>query len=254
MITQERLKSIYERNSFKIDITTPHVVVFRNTDTRGDFVKDTGDNICDTILLVDADEIEVLPGRSYPHIKYQKQQLAGQGACNYIASGYYPYAWRRGWHRGFQALVQNQSFTIWRSRDLELGDDDDYVQNGIVADNFHGYAPASAGCVTVTGKMNPPEGAWKKAYEWAYERHARTKIFAVIIMQNDDLSVKSSSLRIGSQGVLVGEVQRKLGIRDDDDFGPMTFESIRKFQAKVGLFPNGICTQTTLDELRLQVA
>jgi hypothetical protein len=246
----QRLKSIYERNSFHLRANYPHVVVIRNTDPKTlAHIADDGTNICDTVALVDADALIYLRGRSYPHIKYQREQVEGKSACNYIASGYYANAWRRGIHRGFEALVQNRSFTIYRSRDLVLGNEDDYVQTDIVADNFHGYAPFSAGCVTVEGKMNPPEGAWKIAHEWIFRKHAEIPTFSVVILNHADLTDTGVSLRLGSMGDAVSALQRALKLRDDGEFGPMTFAAVIAFQRSMRLEPTGIADQRTLSIL-----
>lgn len=240
------LKTIYERNSFRLPVNDPHIVVLRNTNPATLLhIEDTGVNNCDTILLVDENVVR-LPGRTYPHIKYQKEQMEGKSACNYIASGFYSAAWRRGWHRGFKALVQHRSFTIWRSRDLTLGNEDDYIQTDIVADNMHGYAPYSAGCVTVQGSMNPPDGAWKTAYDWIYTKNSDIPFFSVAILENSDLTAEGTCLRIGSRGSMVGEIQRSLGLKIDNDFGPMTFAAVIAYQKKEGLNPTGIVDPRTL--------
>lgn len=257
-INLEDIVHLAELNSFNLvkenGQIPPTIVVFRNlTRQAGNFkhTEDTGDNLTDTVCLIDNDGVVTLQGRSYPHEKYQARQVAGTGKANYIASGYWPRAWVKGWHRGFKALVQHEAFTIWRSRDMELHvvdetPSDDFIMTGIVADNFHGYAPYSAGCVTVFGNMDPPSHDWAIAQEWIYGIHENDKYVGAMILANDDFAFERAALRLGSRGQKVAILQRLLArvlggsLKPDGEFGPMTFDAVRKFQRAAGLPDTGI--------------
>lgn len=257
---KDRIEKIFFSQSFK-NFRYPCIFVSRNTRTDGDidnaaYVADTGSNSCDTIILLDDDLAYILTGRSYPHEKYQARQVSDQGAANYIATGYYRYAWRKGFHSGYRALVQNVKFTVWRSRDMEIMDDDDYTETGIVADNFHGWSPLSAGCVTVKGDMNPPSGDWSIADKWIYSKP--DTFFDACILNFSDLEAKPA-LRLGSVGFRVENLQFRLStefgitIKVDGDFGPYTHEIVRRVQRTIGLKDDGIVKADLADILKLNL-
>jgi len=56
-------------------------------------------------------------------------------------------------------------------------------------------------------------------------------------------------LKIGSRGEKVKELQRKLGIKDDGAFGPMTDAKVKEWQSRNGLAPNGVVDTKTWDFL-----
>ena len=206
------------------------IFVLRETDKELNFQKNNSNNNCDSILLINYDSPDYvihawLSGRSLTHKKYQDRMVKGTARANYIASGFYSKAWRKGHHRGYPALVQNKSFVIFRSKDMELKDEDDYPEyNTIVADNFHGWAPMSAGCVTVRGSMKHLTEDWKKAHDWIYYRNKNQTFFSVCILEHEDIESKGS-LKPGSRGQKVFDLQEKLGIKADGDFGPITHKA-----------------------------
>lgn len=220
----------------------PSIVVFRNTDKAGNEVKDNGMNNCDIILLLD-DELRVLTGRSFANKKYQQRQIDSKGryGANKIASSYVKNAYRKGTHFGYQALRQNVSFPIIRSVDLVFGDEDDYYQYNIVADNFHGWAPASAGCITVEGRMQLPEtGDWKIAKEWIYGKHKNTDSFSAIVFERGDFENPNHCLRYGSSGDIVRQYQQHLksmsyDVDVDGKFGFRTLTATRQIEKKMGI-------------------
>lgn len=236
----------------------PIVLVLRQTiveENKFIFHQDNGKNCCDDILLYGADnKVYAVNGRSVPHDVYQKRMVEGSARANYIASGCYVRATRKGPHRGKEALVQNKAYLVWRSTDMILGNDDDYVDSdGFVADNIHGGAPYSAGCITIAGKMKLDQngseirtGDWAFAHDWIYDINKAFTFFHVIVLNfADTLHVENPLrenwfLRPGSIGLRVMELQRKLGLKDDGDFGPMTFHSLRKMQEKLGVKDDGI--------------
>jgi peptidoglycan hydrolase-like protein with peptidoglycan-binding domain len=56
-------------------------------------------------------------------------------------------------------------------------------------------------------------------------------------------------LRRGSKGDAVKQMQQKLGIPADGDFGPGTEAAVRKWQAANGLAADGIVGPATLAKL-----
>jgi peptidoglycan hydrolase-like protein with peptidoglycan-binding domain len=51
---------------------------------------------------------------------------------------------------------------------------------------------------------------------------------------------KRPTLRRGAEGKLVEEIQAKVGVKVDGDFGPKTEAAVRAFQREAGLVPDGI--------------
>ena len=143
------------------------------------------------------------------------------------------------------ALRQVQKFQIWRSRDMDLGDDDDYSELDLVGDNFHGMAPWSAGCVTVEGRMTPARtGQWAYAVNWLYHDHDYRQYFSAVILNHSDLDAPRR-LRIGSVGngvqrVQEALVQAALPTVPDSHFGPHVFDQVREFQRQHDLKDDGI--------------
>lgn len=240
---QAIIKKLFRQNSF--EFRKPLIVVFRNTvieDNSILYIPEVGSNICDTIFLVD-DECIMLRGRSYPHEKYQKRMVEGTDLANYIATGFYPDVYKKGLHKGIRALVQNRNFVIWRSRDMEFRDEDDYNETGIVFDNFHGLAPYSAGCITVAGGMKPATDDWEIADHWIYTKN--TEVFSAAVLNfSDILNPDISKLRVGSVGFKVEELQRRLckfyRIAIDGEFGSYTHKILRQFQTDHNLISDGI--------------
>lgn len=255
-MNHEKIRDIMIKNDFitiNDCIPTPLIAIFRNTAflsrDRATYLPDEGNNITDTVFLVDDQDIYELMGRSYPHDKYQKRMVAGTAKANYIASAYYFQGLRKGFHLNvYPALRENIKFLVWRSLDMDLQDDDDYTERGNVSDNFHGWAPMSAGCMTVRGKMGKidhPEdntGDWKVAYDWIYETCSET-FFNNAILEYDDLSM-DRRLRIGSKGGNVYNMQERLrgnfNIKADGDFGPWSHEIVRQFQRSKEIDDTGI--------------
>ena len=243
------VSSLAVKNSFDQIYSYPLIVVLRNTrfSVEGEmsYVVNNGKNNCDSLILLGSDGVAYsLVGRTLPHEKYQKRMVEGTARANYVATGMYRAALRKGLHRGKEALVQNKSYIIFRSRDMILGNEDDYIDpDGFVGDNFHGNAPYSAGCITVEGKMLLDEdgqeirsGDWKFAHEWIYHINKEQTFFSSMILDFDDASNSDKNkwkLRPGSVGDRVAELQRLLGIKVDGDFGPMTFHKLRKKQRQL---------------------
>lgn len=242
-LTIDLVRAIERANSLTLKF--PLVVVFRNTGMAGNDlarVEDTGDNLTDVILCCDADRVvTVARGRSIPHKNYLLEQEQGVSMCNYLESQYAEDFWTMGNHLGYTGLVQTQSGNpvIHRTRDRNLGNQDDYIQYGAagkVGDNFHGYAPYSAGCTTVYGNMSkypqtgspvpPNAGDWGACEAWFSGQPSGT-LFSALWLEHEDLTARKA-LRIGSKGQKVSDVQARLGLQADGAFGPQTFLAVRQ--------------------------
>jgi len=253
------VETILKTNGFNWTGERPLIAVLRNSkqkdDTGFNYVIDDSMNCCDTVLLIGktGNDAVSLEGRSFPHKKWQAKQAAHTANANYIASGFYPMAWRKGFHFSYRALVQHVKFMIWRSEDLEIRDGDDYAQYNIVADNFHGWAPDSAGCVTVEGSMQREDGDWGAAVKWIYDANRSETFFDAAILNNSDIRDRDEKLRFGSGGEDVKKMQKLLsriyGVRADGDFGPVTHYTLIKFQRENGLEPDGIYGPKTREAL-----
>lgn len=247
MLTQEFI-------SDEEHLTKPTICVLRNTNlkTGTGFVPDSGDNNCDTVLLT-GEQTLVLQGRSFPHRNYINKMLRKEGKCNYIASQYCPQAWQRGLHRGHKAAVQVKKFTILRTKDSALQNEDDWPEFDIVSDNFHGWAPLSAGCVTVEGDMKTRSGDWEVAYEYLYQSNKEERYFDALILENEDLLMNEPRYRLGSKGGMVEYLQSLLSTRFemkvDGFFGPYTHEVVRQFQLDFQIDVTGIVDRETFEKI-----
>jgi len=249
-----KLKS--NRFNFNLE-ERPIIVVLRETAKDLSKLEDNGENICDTIILMDTKNFIVVSGRSFAHKKYQINFMKGGEGCNRIASSYVPKAWVKGLHKKYRALRQNVNFYIWRSQDLIWGNKDDTVKLDIVGDNFHALAPWSAGCVTVQGYPQQPDkypggirGDWKIVDNYLYNIKKNTQYFDACILERKDVEMNYPvALRIGSTGIDVRNLQKLLKITVDGDFGPKTFEALRKWQSGNGFFPDGIAWPEVLEKI-----
>lgn len=259
-LNREFITAKMKANRFNFDLKKrPVIVVLRETDKNLQLVKDNGENICDTIILMDEKNFIPLAGRSFAHKKYQKAFLEGGEGCNKIASSYVIKAWRKGTHKKYRALQQNTSFYLWRSmKDMSWNNDDDKVYNQIVGDNFHALAPWSAGCVTVQGYPEQPEkypggirGDWKVADNYLYNTKKDFTFFDACILEHKDVSMDYPvALRLGSTGPDVSKLQQLLGLqKTDGDFGPVTFEALRVWQKENDIFADGIAWPEVLSKL-----
>jgi len=55
--------------------------------------------------------------------------------------------------------------------------------------------------------------------------------------------------KIGSTGDVVKQIQKKLGITSDGNFGPGTEKSVKEWQTKNGLTPDGVVGPSTLEKM-----
>lgn len=60
-------------------------------------------------------------------------------------------------------------------------------------------------------------------------------------------------LKIGSKGNLVKQLQEKLGVTADGDFGPKTEKALKEWQAKNGLTADGIAGPITLSKMGIEI-
>ena len=225
---KDKVKQLLTNSHFNDNNNYPKVVVLRNTNKKGEFLEDQGNNNCDTVVLVDSsNEPILLTGRSLPHEKYQDLYHKDRLRCNFICPGGYKQAWVRGYHRGKEALVQYRTFAIIRSKDKELRNDEDWLEtNRLVADNCHGLSPFSAGCVTVVGNMVKPSDDWKILHNWAYETHKKRNFFSAYIFEHTMLEdCDKPHIMLGSSADNVKELQKDLGLKEDGIYGQITLKT-----------------------------
>ena len=55
--------------------------------------------------------------------------------------------------------------------------------------------------------------------------------------------------KLGSKGDVVKQIQQKLGITADGNFGPGTEKSVKEWQTKNGLTPDGVVGPSTLEKM-----
>jgi hypothetical protein len=253
----DKITEVLKVNQFPLK-TVPLIMVIRNYNfTTGVYIPNSGVNSCDTILCTEltngkAGIVKVLQGRTFPHITYIKKMLNGELNCNYIASQYLTEAFKRGLHKGEKAGVQNKKFIIMRTKDEILMDEDDFPEVDIVADNIHGNAPYSAGCITINGKMKNGErtGDWLQFYNWMY-KDIFPSIPDCVILNFEDWKNPEERLRFGSTGDRVKKLQEHFPeLAVDGDFGFNTFYAVSKFQKLHGIYPSGIIDSVTKDILK----
>jgi lysozyme family protein len=61
--------------------------------------------------------------------------------------------------------------------------------------------------------------------------------------------IDSSVLKLGSKGPQVSELQKKIGLTPDGDFGPATDKAVKALQTKLGITPDGIVGPETLAKI-----
>jgi peptidoglycan hydrolase-like protein with peptidoglycan-binding domain len=214
----------------------------------------------------------------------------GYGA-NQLMLGKYSY--RKGDHKpgkptGHRAFRQDGYFPVWRT-----ADDDDYdldgtdfvdLRKGYIAwDNLHcGWSNgpsdpsySSIGCQVVAGfpkcskrgNSSKDEGPWKLWLDNAYGISQSTFAYALFSglelqrIAGQATSSVSMSLRYGSEGDLVGEMQQKLAEHGfdtgtvDSSFGFNTLQALLNFQ-RSAIGPqaaDGIVGKMTADALGVQL-
>lgn len=227
----------------------------------------------------------IFPGSTVPYInnisKAQKNNGAG---ANQLMTGYHP-AYRKGQHKagqptGHTAFRQENKIPVLRSADDLDYDTDDRVEYATPYDNIHAawcmstdsdYF-ASAGCQVIVGfpscprRDNKPNlGPWSRFVENAYG--IDQKRFGYILLNGRDAIAVASGkppsirLRFGSQGPLVGELQKALAAKGfyeeaiDHDFGRYTLFAVLDFQKAVfgPQADDGIVGPITAAELGMQL-
>jgi len=56
-------------------------------------------------------------------------------------------------------------------------------------------------------------------------------------------------IKVGSKGDDVKKIQKKLGLKDDGSFGPLTETAVKKWQKENGLTDDGIVGNTTWNKM-----
>ena len=227
----------------------------------------------------------VFPGSTVPHRRYVQSSLEKRGGgANQLLTGFYP-DYRKGRHQagrptGHDAFRQDNRLPIRRTADDLDYEEDDRVEYSTPFDNLHaGWCMginsedyASAGCQVVVGypkcqkRENQPEsGPWKTFRGNAYGA-TQTRFSYALLHGSDALKVSanhsnkmSARLRYGSQGELVGSLQKKLKTKGyyegniDGDFGYRTLRAVLEFQENQfgPMADDGIVGPITASALRL---
>ena len=207
--------------------------------------------------------LAAFPGSTAPNIKAIERARNGGDPANQVIPGCFSYL--RGQHkagkpRGHDAFRQNSFMPVQRSRDdsdFDLADAVDFARGStaehFVWDNLHaafhsdpateGYS--SDGCQVVAGIPSTNDGQLTESGPWATFRanaYALDQdVFPYMLFEADDVEMVAASadgdipvtLRYGSRGPLVGDLQRALGLADPDDkFGRNTLIALYEFQKR----------------------
>jgi Putative peptidoglycan binding domain len=207
--------------------------------------------------------VTVFPGSTVPHLNSIRAAVRSRGfGANTMATGYYT-DYRKGVHKigkpgAHQAFRQTQGRPIRRSpRDLEYGNNDDFIEFDLPFDNFHAAWCMgvnhdnfnSAGCQVVVGYPKCPArgnaadtGPWKtfknNAYALAQNSFPYLLIdarYAFQVASNEGKKLKPR-LRFGSEGNLVAEMQKVLQEKAfyegiiDGKFQERTWRAVMNFQ------------------------
>lgn len=210
-------------------------------------------------------KLAIFPASTVPHIRYIKQSLGKNGeGTNRLMTGFYK-NYKKGYHRagskaGHSAFRQINALPIRRTGDDLDYDEQDKVEFTRPYDNIHAAwcsgidsdRFASAGCQVVVGypkckqrKGFENSGAWKIFHKNAYA--IPQEVFSYILLNGRDAlkvsihhsSTKGLRLRFGSEGELVGKIQKELKQKYfyegslDNQFGPRTLFALLDFQTSV---------------------
>jgi hypothetical protein len=219
--------------------------------------------------------ISLFPGSTVPNVDLMYGYTVGTWGCNMMPTGLHQY--KVGPHRGPRqpgAFRQQKPLWVLRSRErLEYAADD----SGVVWDDLDGLLPfdnvhaamldersrppffSSAGCQVVAGRYRDgiPTGAWaefRKAAGLAHPPAMRNqngitsddgRDFDYLLLTGDEAAAAAAglggpprTLRYGSAGPLVAELQDKLGMRltdRDGVFGRGTLGEYLRWRQKQGL-------------------
>ncbi|MGH2341434.1 peptidoglycan-binding domain-containing protein [Segnochrobactraceae bacterium EtOH-i3] len=214
--------------------------------------------------------LAVFPGSTVPSVYNIKKAYAKGGiGANMLMLGLYEYA--RGVHKpgspgAHRAFRQNKFFPVWRTSDDLDFDLSDRVDLGSSSgsyfwdnlhcayhDNLETSGFSSAGCQVVCGqpmsphRSNKPEtGPWKLFVENAYSRSGDQKIFSYGLFSAAETRMTADSpgteilqsLRFGSTGKLVEQLQKKLKAEKfpideiNGDFDRSTLECLMAYQRR----------------------
>lgn len=175
-----------------------------------------------------------------------------------LQPGYYPGFWAKGLHRGrYEAGVQRGPARLWRD-DVSDGQirRSGKTFEGIFGINLH-HGGDSAG----------PVAGWSEGCQvlrfvddLRFTLAGLGPVFDYLLLDAGDAPELSGVLRArvrtvpilrrGSFGPDVGELQRLLGVRDDNSFGSGTEQAVIAFQASRGLAQDGVVGAETWAALR----
>lgn len=210
-------------------------------------------------------------GSSVPHLSAVASHVSKNGnGVNRLASGYFGKVPSLPDHRYFKgnhgadrhlAFRNESKLPIWRTGDDTDFEGDDRLEYEAVFDNLHcarqmnETAPqySSFGCVVVAGKpgdsgaskVTSELGPWKRFLQNAYGTDQQRFVLA-LFEENEALrtaeigaGVRGPSVRFGSRGTLVEQLQRGLIAKGfnvgnpDGLFGSQTMMGLRQFQLQI---------------------
>lgn len=96
----------------------------------------------------------------------------------------------------------------------------------------------------ITRRINGGFNGWKSRVEY-WERNRRILGLGAAVVDDN----RPACLRRGDTGADVVRLQEKLGVDADGDFGPVTEDAVKAFQAENGLFADGIVGEKTHEAL-----
>lgn len=220
-------------------------------------------------IVIDGKKMLPLNGSTTPHDKYLRRakDKDGKGA-NQLELGFYKH-YVKGIHNpspdtSHAALRQTRIQPVRRSRNNAVIDSDDYIQLGNFNDNIHaawanvgGKTHASAGCQVIAGypdckKRSGNTGHWKLFHDYIYSLEQISFNYLLIPYRWIESTVNkkmSEILIFGSEGDRVRELQARLRVATDGQFGKSTFEAVLKYQKKMNLTVDGIVGYNTLKQI-----
>ena len=216
-----------------------------------------------TIIQIWQGKLMAFNATTIPGKDYTEHPENPQGVARLIPG---LWSFKRGLHKGNEALVQNNNMIILRDtdEDYNMDYDSDYLQTGMFGINNHAGGPNniqkwSAGCQVIEGDAagggyhSWDSIEWKTYKERAYSASNNTYNYILVPYSwiRDILENKVDYCFYGSQGQVVKAIQTKLGIKPDGNYGEFTFRAVMKWQKEHGLQSNGCCGSTTLKEMQL---
>lgn len=198
------------------------------------------------------DKLVAFEATTMPGVPYVEDPVNEKGAARLV-----PGLWtfKRGLHKGNEALVQNEKMVLLRDTDKEYDFDwdTDYLQVGFFGINNHAggglkVGKWSAGCSVIRGEyINGVSKSWTSKPWILYKSRAYSsinKIYNYILIPYGWLEkcIEDSTQFClwGSTGEGVKKIQRKLNLKVDGVYGEFVMREVMKFQKTQGIQTNGM--------------